>query len=267
MPYSLTALRQPENRGPAVARNRGWQTSRASVVCFTDDDCNPSRRWLAEMLAGLEHADVVQGTTLPNPGQEGNRGPFSHTLLVLNESGYYETCNMAYRRDVLERIGGFNEHFRYAYGEDTELAWRAKESGATTAFADRAVVYHDVTLSSWRAALRGVRRREGIVQTFRFVPGLRDRLGKGLFYEDTHLPAVAVTACMVALAQAPRSPRRWATSAAIGLWYARECRRVHAKPKVGNVGWFAVVPAALVLDLADFAVFVRSSVRYRTLQL
>src|SRR5688572_29764368 len=35
-----------ENRGPATARNRGWQMAAAPIVVFTDDDCVPDRRWL-----------------------------------------------------------------------------------------------------------------------------------------------------------------------------------------------------------------------------
>lgn len=266
-PFSLVALRQPSNRGPAAARNRGWQAATAPLICFTDDDCVPTERWLAEMVDALAVAEVVQGRTLPNPAQEGNRGPFSHTLEIDWEMGYYETANMGYRRPVLEALSGFDETFRFAYGEDCELAWRARETGARTSFCHAALVYHDITPSNWKAALKNTRRREGMVQVFHRRPGLQSKLGKGLFYEPTHVPAIAVAVTAVALVMSPRSSARWAGSAATGLWYAWNCRRTRGKPKIGNIGWLAVVPAALAVDLADVAVFARASFRYRILQL
>ena len=267
LPIRLVALEQPVNRGPAAARNRGWRAASADLVCFTDDDCVASPQWLSAMTDALERADLVQGKTLPDPEQETNRGPFSHTLNVVWEHGWYETCNMGYRRDVLDRVEGFDESFRYAYGEDTDLAWRAKRSGAKSAFAEAATVYHDIVPSSWRAALSRVKRREAIVQVFQKNPGLKTALGKGLFYERTHLPALATVACTARWARSPSSPSRWFAAAGVGLWYAWECRKSHAKPRFGNVGFLGVVPGALIVDLADIAVFARASVRYRTLQL
>jgi GT2 family glycosyltransferase len=41
------------------------------------------------------------------------------------------TNNLAYRRAALEEVGGFDEGFRYAAGEDTDLKWRLCERGCT----------------------------------------------------------------------------------------------------------------------------------------
>jgi glycosyltransferase involved in cell wall biosynthesis len=125
-PYPLRAIRQEPNRGPAAARNAGWRAATAGVVCFTDDDCTPDPGWLAALTAASDHADISQGRTMPDPGQAGNRGPFSRTMTVPFEEGFYETCNIAYHRGLLERLGGFDESFRYPYGEDTDLAWRGR---------------------------------------------------------------------------------------------------------------------------------------------
>ncbi len=40
------------------------------------------------------------------------------------------TCNMSYRRAVLLAVGGFDEGFRYAAGEDADLKWRICRTGA-----------------------------------------------------------------------------------------------------------------------------------------
>lgn len=268
LPFQLVGLRQERNTGPAAARNRGWRAASASVVCFTDDDCVPTPKWLAGLLACFDEADLVQGQTLPNPEQQDNLGPFSRYVHIPAESGYYETCNMAYRRDLLERLGGFDERFRHrTCGEDVDLAWRAKEAGARSAFCVEALVHHDIWPSSIRAGWHERLRRDGLVLALKKHPGLREMLGKGLFYEPTHLPTLAVAASAVVLAGRPRSLRRWLISAGLGLWYAWNCQFSHPKPRQGRWAWAAVVPAAYVLDLTEMAVLARASLRYRTLQL
>lgn len=265
-PFPLVALRQPSNRGPAAARNRGWREARSQLICFTDDDCVPGSRWLASMVAALGTADLAQGCTVPNPEQLANWGPFSHTLDVRSETGNYETANMGYRRAVLERLGGFDEGFRFPYGEDIDLAWRAKESGSVSCFVEQAVVYHDITPSSWCSVLRERLRHEGLANVLSRHPSRRGGLVLGVFVDRRHAEALCVTAASMALAVSPRSPRRWASAAATGLWYAWECRKSRMGPS-NSLGWVGVIPGALVVDLVTVGVLARASARYRTLVL
>lgn len=268
VPFKLVVMRQPSNRGPAAARNRGWRAAEAPFVCFTDDDCVPEPGWLSAMVGALQTADLAQGCTLPNPEQSANWGPFSHTLDVRSETGHYETANMGYRRSVLERLDGFDEAFHFPYGEDADLAWRAKESGATSSFVEDAVVHHDITPSDWWTSLRARRRMEGMVQLLQRHPDIRRRNGWGqVFCHPQHARAAAVALAGAGLAASPRSPTRWAAAAGTGLWYAWDCGTTRAKPKVGRIGWLAAVPGALLIDLAGVAVLARASVRYRTLLL
>jgi glycosyltransferase involved in cell wall biosynthesis len=56
-------VRQPR-RGPAAARNTGVRVARGSILCFTDDDCEPHTDWATRLAdAVLGGADVVAGTT------------------------------------------------------------------------------------------------------------------------------------------------------------------------------------------------------------
>lgn len=264
--FPIAVVVQPTNRGPAAARNRGWQAARGPIVCFTDDDCVPGPGWLASLVAATANADIAQGRTVPDPDQIANRGPFSRSMDVPFEQGFYETCNIAYRRDVIERAGGFDEAFRFPYGEDTDLAWRAKEHGARTVFVADAVVRHDVWPSDYRAHLRDMRRREGVVLVFRKHPALRGHFGKGIFFRPIHPPALVATGALAVLASRPRSPARAASATAALLWYAWVCRRFRPNPPRRRQ-WLGVVPLALGADLYEIAVMARASVRYRTVLL
>ena len=48
----LTYLRSPE-RGVSSARNLGCATARGTLIGFTDDDCEPSPGWVADIVAAF----------------------------------------------------------------------------------------------------------------------------------------------------------------------------------------------------------------------
>jgi glycosyltransferase involved in cell wall biosynthesis len=258
----LRPLRLTTNSGPATARNRGWRAGRAPLVVFTDDDCVPAEEWVAGLARGLGAADVVQGRTAPNPAHGAHYGPFCRTLDVASESGFYQTCNIGYRRTVLEALDGFDERFRHPAGEDTDLAWRARAAGYRTAFEPEALVWHDVRPSRFVTQLRDTWRWEGVVLSVHVHPQLRGHLHRTWFWKSTHPAALAAGVAVVVLV-GPRRPL-WLRVAAVGvleryrrfrmplLWGSRR-QRVLAMPLV------------LIADLAEVAVMLAASARYRTL--
>jgi glycosyltransferase involved in cell wall biosynthesis len=258
----LTPLRLAANAGPATARNAGWRAARAPAVVFTDDDCVPQPGWLASLLRGLSTAELVQGRTIAMPERESGRGPFARSLWVHEESGLYETCNMAYRRSVLERVGGFDEGFALPFGEDIDLGWRAKEGGARSSFDRDALVHHDVFPSRYLAYVRDKKRRAGLVRAISRHPGIRDQLHSRYFYEASH-PRALLAALGIVIGLVRRKPAGWLVALLFLVPYARyrtideplPCRRKNLAP---------VMVLALVADLVEIGVIVRSSIRYRT---
>jgi GT2 family glycosyltransferase len=263
----VVPLRLARNAGPATARNLGWRTAQAELIAFTDDDCIPQPGWLKVLVGSLTHFDLVQGWTHPIPEREAGRGPFARSLWIHEEDGRYQTCNIAYRRTILQHLSGFDEGFRSPYGEDTDLAWRAKEMGARSVFEPTAVVHHEVYPSSYVAHLRDMGRRSGLVRAVSRHPGLREHLHSRLFYRGSH-PSALLAALGIGLAAVgPRSPK-WLRCAPLilGLPYLRHrlvvdrlpCR-AHNQP--------AAIGLALVADLCEIGVLFGSSIRYRTLLL
>lgn len=258
-------LQLPANSGPATARNVGWRAASAQHILFSDDDCVPTTGWVRGLADALQTAALAQGATLPNPDQLSNSGPFSRTLVVRRETGYYPTCNMAYRRDVLERLGGFDERFRNPAGEDTDLAWRALDAGSTCTFVSDAVVHHDVRPSSLVTQLRDTLRWEGIVLAVREHPNLRAKLHRRWFWKPSHPPAIAAAIGLVGAVAARRPLVR---IGAIALAAPYVAYRLHEQPIVdGAGGRLAYLPAALIADLGEVGVLALASARYRTVLL
>lgn len=257
----VRGVRMPGQSGPAAARNAGWRAATGELIAFTDDDCVPQPSWLATLTRALADVDIAQGCTLPDPVQEHLLGPFARTMDVRSETGYYQTCNVGYRRATLGAVGGFDDDLRQA-GEDIELATRAIAAGATTTFCADAVVYHDVRPSSLRAHLRGTVRWGGIVLAVRKQPALRARLHHRVIWKRSHVPAVAAVAGLAVTVGAKTRLGRAAGLAALAP-YVRHRLVVQPLPHTQPAQRVALLPQALVADVAEVGVLAAASARYR----
>ena len=138
--------------GPAAARNRGWRQARAPIIAFTDDDTVPGRDWLERGLDAMEnqavqgHVDAVSGRiVMPIPSEPTDYERDAQGL----ERSEFVTANCFVRKAVLERLGGFDEGFRLAWREDSDLHFRLLQVGARLVHAPHAVVVHPVRPAGW----------------------------------------------------------------------------------------------------------------------
>jgi GT2 family glycosyltransferase len=141
--------------GPAAARNRGWRRARGEIIAFTDDDTEPRPDWLAEGLRAMAAADAASGRVImPIPERPTDYERDAQGL----ERAEFVTANCFVRRALLERIGGFDEGFRMAWREDSDLHFRLLRCGARIVRAPRAVVVHPVRPAPWGVSLRQQRK-------------------------------------------------------------------------------------------------------------
>lgn len=148
----LTVLTQA-NAGPAAARNRGIGTAQAPVIAFTDDDAVPRPGWLVAALSAFEDPTISAVEGRVTAGE----GAVIHLFdaYLLNETGEkFVTCNMFYRTVVLRTVGGFDERFREAFREDSDLAFHCLERGLTIKFVPDAVVDHPPRPAGWGKFIR-----------------------------------------------------------------------------------------------------------------
>lgn len=263
----LRHVRLEENDGSSGGRNAGWRAAVGAIVAFTDDDCLPEPDWLKAGLTAMEDDVVlVQGRTEP---QRKVRA-LERSAGSARMDGLYPTCNVFYRRDVLERTGGFDRQdgarigFRsgsfgsgYGFGEDTMLAWRVARVGRAV-YAPDAVVRHAVV----RPDLREYVRRYWIVGSFpalvREVPELRDLLLKRrVFLGYRRLPLYATLVALL-------TPFRWVGVLTTLWWIAtrtREVRRAGGRTR----RQLAAVPIEMAVDVVTAVALGRGSVKARSL--
>jgi GT2 family glycosyltransferase/DNA-binding beta-propeller fold protein YncE len=138
------------NAGLSAARNVGLAEATGDIVAYTDADTRVDRDWLTFLVQPFLNSDVV-GSGGPNivppddppmaqciaraPG-----GP-THVLLDDRTAEHVPGCNMAFRRDALLAIGGFNPIYLRA-GDDVDVCWRMQARGWKIGFASAALVWH-----------------------------------------------------------------------------------------------------------------------------
>ena len=158
-------LVRTDNRGLSAARNTGLHAAEGDIVAYLDDDAWPDPHWLAYLAHALttsEHV-AVGGPNIAPPGDgrvadavaHAPGGPV-HVLLSDREAEHIPGCNMAFRRDRLLDVGGFDPQFRVA-GDDVDVCWRLRDRGWTLGFSPAAVVWHH-RRASIRAYLRQQRQ-------------------------------------------------------------------------------------------------------------
>jgi glycosyltransferase involved in cell wall biosynthesis len=145
-------------RGCGRARNYGVGHSRGELLLFCDGDDIVDRRWIERMVDGLRRYPAVGGRierTLLNDDVALAVRPDRDGLL---DGGfgflpYPMGANCAMRREVWERLGGFDEN--YSRAEDVELFWRAQLQGFELGFSGDAVVHYRLPVGARALARQG----------------------------------------------------------------------------------------------------------------
>lgn len=151
------------------ARNLGLVHAAGDIVAFVDDDAVPEPQWLHHLVAPAARSDVAamggfvrgrngisfqyKARTLDAQGapHDVEIDPFQATVLVPPKGRAIKTegTNMAFRRDVLVAIGGFDPAFRF-YLDETDVNMRLARAGHATALVPLAEVHHGFAPSATR---------------------------------------------------------------------------------------------------------------------
>ena len=249
----------PAVAGPGLLRNIGWPAARAPLVAFTDDDCRPAPGWLAALVEAhaADPQAILQGPTQPDPDEIPQLYGLARTQAIDGPTPWYETCNIAYPRALLERLGGFDEAFDGG-GEDADLGLRAVAGGARRVYVAGASVWHAVHTRHVWDAVRDARRWHTIPLVIARHPEQRGELELGLFWRGGH-PRVLVALAGVALGRG-----RPVLAAAAALPYLRHHLRGHGRGRRAAARAAVDLPARAVVDLAGVAATARAAIRHRT---
>jgi len=179
--YPYCRIISQPNKGLSAARNVGAEMATGEIVAYTDSDCVADPDWLTYLVAKMEAGNLAAcgGPNFPPPEDDlvpaavavAPGGP-THVLISDEVAEHIAGCNMAFRRDVLQLLGGFDPVYRAA-GDDVDVCWRFQDAGYTIGFSAAAVVWHfrRNTVKAYCAQQRGYGKAEALVYSkhpFRF---------------------------------------------------------------------------------------------------
>ena len=150
---AVSVVSEPQ-AGLCRARNAGWRAARGRIVAFSDDDCYPEENFVEALMENFGDGDLgyLGGRVLLF-----DRDDFPITIQTMNsrrdilpgefvEAGLIHGANLASRKAVLERIGGFDEALgagtQFPGGDDVDFVNRASAAGFSGAYDPRPVVLH-----------------------------------------------------------------------------------------------------------------------------
>lgn len=140
--------------GPAAARNLGWRNAAGDVVAFTDDDCVPASNWLIQISQHFNNplCHVIYGR-VKVPTDRLRLTDFERQTERL-ETPAFVTANVACRKKLLEQVGGFDEQYKVAWREDSDLEFALLNNGQKPCYAPDCLVYHPVRTAHWGISIK-----------------------------------------------------------------------------------------------------------------
>lgn len=158
----IIVIRNHQNLGFSRANNQGIRKSKGEYILFLNNDTKVSKNFLNILIKELA-SDKKMGACQPKilhwekPGRLDSIGSFLTNTGFLFHLGFEAkdtkrldkkiklfsgkgSC-LLFKRQVLEKIGYFNEDF-FAYFEETDLCWRLWLYGYYLLYIPEAVIWH-----------------------------------------------------------------------------------------------------------------------------
>jgi glycosyltransferase involved in cell wall biosynthesis len=136
-----------EAQGPGAARNTGWRAAKSELIWFLDADCIAEPDALSILLEHMKTPQIVgAGGSYENAHEDVLLACLIHEEIIERHRrmplivSFLATFNVLYRRDMLDRVNGFDE--KYMKAQDAELAYRIRQIGGKLAFDQRSRVKH-----------------------------------------------------------------------------------------------------------------------------
>ena len=146
-----------KKKDPAAARNHGWRNALAELIAFTDDDCIPDANWLNSYVEHYYHKQNSVGS-IAFTGRIKVPLSTTPTDFELNtahlETAEFVTANCAGNRKALDITGGFDERFKMAWREDSDLEFKLLNHNIPIIKVEDALIVHPARAAKWGVSLK-----------------------------------------------------------------------------------------------------------------
>lgn len=148
------------NKGLSFARNRGISEANSPIITYIDDDAEATPQFLQSIVAFLqrnEHVIGIGGKVVPVYPDGGEpewmnkylngfvgRMDFGNDPIPFTKKMKYPAgCNMSYRKEILQKAGGFNNELTFR-SDDKYIFFQVTKISPNVYYLPHARVYHNI---------------------------------------------------------------------------------------------------------------------------
>lgn len=162
----IKIYRNNRNLGISKTRNRAIRHAKGQYFFFTDSDCVVDKNWLKEGLKAFKKYNCLGVEGMTYYIRKGYQRRVCDKIPGKSETpGMYLGCNVAYTRDIILKLHGYNE--KYGYHEDRELALRVMKYGEIK-FCSAMIVIHQKKLWTCKSYIKTATRSRDRVLLFKY---------------------------------------------------------------------------------------------------
>jgi glycosyltransferase involved in cell wall biosynthesis len=162
-----------ENEGPAVARTKVINKAEGHYIFMMSHDCIAERFWISDVVKIFEKnpkVGLIQGKLLPT---ESINLPIYHCNNFTSFRVTFDTAEIAYRAEALDKAGRYFDEKFSANGDDADLAWRIIESGYGYRWVDKVLMRHIILPRRFVDDLRSLPNMMLFPYLIKIHPGIR----------------------------------------------------------------------------------------------
>ena len=197
----IKVVRSKENLQFVKICNRAAQEAKGEYLYFLNNDTQVLSGFMASMVSLLDRSESIgivgskliypDGTLQEAGGIVRNNGggwqygrgqnPDLPQFNYVRETDYVSGASMMIRKSLWDRLGGFDELFSPAYGEDADLAFRVRALGYKVVYQPESKVIHFEGISNGKSLSKGAKRYQ-LVNKAKFCKRWKDTLDKEHIY-------------------------------------------------------------------------------------
>ena len=163
-------IRNSRNLGAPAAFNQGIASSDADLIILLNNDTVMTEGWASKLLKALKRCPaggIAAPLLNPPPGKKMSLREINRLAVFIELKnrgslrevpGVTSTC-MAIRREVVEKIGNFDENYGPGTNDDHDFCLRAREAGFKIICSEEVFIYHYWNKTLGRMGLRELDRK------------------------------------------------------------------------------------------------------------
>jgi GT2 family glycosyltransferase len=178
---NLHLVRNKRNSGFVDTCNSGARASKSDYILFLNNDTMVTRNWLPPLLTMIKREGVgavgsklvypngtlqEAGAIIWNDGSGWNYGrgddPEKPEYNYVREVDYCSGASLLVKKDLFEKVGGFDERFKPGYCEDSDLCFTLRKMGYKVIYQPLSSVVHFEGITSGTDISSGIKKYQEI---------------------------------------------------------------------------------------------------------